>query len=69
MILRLLRKLKLIKKKTYPKRSLGDFMINAPLEEKKAVYAEIIRRSNARQRKIVEEAERILAERERSKTK
>ncbi len=66
MIKKLLSKLTSIKKKEYPKRTLSDFMINAPLEEKQAVYAEIIRRSNVRQRKIMKEAEKILAERAKS---
>jgi hypothetical protein len=69
MINKLLEKLGIRKKKAWEKYGFSDFFRKATLKEKVEFYSEIMRRSNIRQRKIMEEAEKILAEREKAKTK
>ena len=63
MIKKILEKLGIIKQKPWEKYSFGEFFRNASLKEKKEFYSEVMRKSSLRQLKIIEEADKILAER------
>ncbi|MEI6042374.1 MAG: hypothetical protein WCQ00_02290 [bacterium] len=66
MIKRLLQKVGLMKTKPNIRDSFSGFFRNASKKELMDFYKEVIRGSNADQRKVIEEADRILAERARN---
>ncbi|MEI6478891.1 MAG: hypothetical protein WCO18_01220 [bacterium] len=63
MIKKILKKLGIRKQKPWEKYSFGEFFKYATVKERKQLYSEVMRKSSLRQLKIIEEADKIIAER------
>ncbi|MEI6553598.1 MAG: hypothetical protein WCO09_03450 [bacterium] len=63
MIKKILEKLGIRRQKPWEKYSFGEFFRYATEKEKKQLFSEVMRKSSLRQLKIIEEADKILAER------